>query len=104
MDHMSITTWPGSQLRLSGQYEYEKYFHAIEGAPSMLSSHTDIAPPQIAEVRLVNGRFESRLPPPAGGSGAPPAWDMAQQMVQLSILMLYDMGTLTGHLYKVGGG
>ena len=79
---------------------------------------------QIGEVRLVDGRFTCRLPPPppapptiipASSRGVPvipsataaaavpaaaPAWDMSQQMVQLAILMLLDLGTLKGALYK----
>ena len=75
-------------------------------------------------MRLVDGRFSCRLPPPppapptvipASSRGAPvipsaaaaaaaapaaPAWDLSQQMVQLAILMLLDLGTLKGALYK----
>ena len=70
-------------------------------------------------MRLVDGRFTCRLQPPppapptiipAASRGAPvipsaaaaaaPAWDLSQQMVQLAILMLLDLGTLKGALYK----
>ena len=71
-------------------------------------------------MRLVDGRFTCRLPPPppapptvipASSRGAPvipsaaavpaaPAWDLSQQMAQLAILMLMDLGTLKGGLYK----
>lgn len=77
---------------------------------------------QIGDVRLVNGRFEckpslttsspSQASPQAGAPGAAKAaggagaagevpFDIHQQMAQLAILMVSDLGTMKGHLYKV---
>ena len=77
---------------------------------------------QIGDVRLINGRFEckpslttsspSQLPLQAGASGSAKAaggagapgevpFDIHQQMAQLAILMVSDLGTMKGHLYKV---
>ncbi len=59
---------------------------------------------QIADVRLTDGRFTAKPPEPRAANAGPVQWDMQQQMAQLAIFMLKDLGSLKGDVYKVNAG